>query len=176
MAEIDTDNESGTEVRSDSEVVEVPIEVTVHAGAQGIQGPVGPPGEPGERGDKGPKGPPGPIGEQGEPGDKGPRGTIGPQGEQGERGEQGPRGVTGPAWLYQPTSMQLLAGVLEAALDVSPRTVLDPRVGIRYWTKLMSRVVKFQGGLLLRTMITTDLPIQQTAEDEDLHDNVRSIA
>jgi hypothetical protein len=39
-------------------------------------------------------------------------------------------------------------------LDVSPRTVLDPRAGYRYWTTLASRLMKLQGGLLLRAMIT----------------------
>ncbi|HET9654307.1 MAG TPA: hypothetical protein VFP72_03060 [Kineosporiaceae bacterium] len=83
--------------------------------------------------------------------------------------------MSGPAWLYQPSVGQLAGAVVAAALDVSPRTLLDLREAIRYWTALMSRVVKFHGGLVLRAVITTDLPVQSEAEEE-YGDKVRSIA
>jgi hypothetical protein len=34
-------------------------------------------------------------------------------------------------------------------------TVIDPRVGYRYLATLTSRLLKLQGGLVLRTIITT---------------------
>jgi len=40
-------------------------------------------------------------------------------------------------------------------LDLTPRTVLDPRAGFRYWSTLASRLVKLQGGLVLRALVTT---------------------
>jgi hypothetical protein len=86
---------------------------------------------------------------------------------------QGPQGVSGPAWLYQPTPAELVAKVKEAATDVSVRTVLDPRVGARYVGALTSRLVKLQGGLLLRAILTTDVPVTAPVVDRS---NVRSIA
>ena len=62
--------------------------------------------------------------------------------------------------------------LIRAAADVTPRTVLDPRVGFRYLATLTSRLVKLQGGLALRAILTTsDVPT--TAADRS---NVRSIA
>jgi hypothetical protein len=61
--------------------------------------------------------------------------------------------------------------IVRAALDVTPRTVLDPRAGYRYCATLVSRLVKLPGGLLLRAMITvpdTDAPADRS--------NARSIA
>ncbi|HEY6797084.1 MAG TPA: hypothetical protein VI248_20620 [Kineosporiaceae bacterium] len=68
---------------------------------------------------------------------------------------------------------QLLTGVVAAAMDVSPRTVLDPREGFRYWTTLTSRLIKFQGGLFLRAIVATDLPI--AVKEEEPLDNLRAI-
>lgn len=116
----------------------------------------------------------------GETGEKGPRGPQGEQGEQGERGErgiaglQGPQGVSGPAWLYQPTPAELVAKVREAAIDVTPRTVLDPRIGARYVATLASRLVKLQGGLVLRAIVTADAVTE--GETAYASSNVRSIA
>jgi hypothetical protein len=56
-------------------------------------------------------------------------------------------------------------------LDVTPRTVLDPRPGYRYFATLVSRLVKLPGGLLLRAMIT--VPDADAPADRS---NVRSIA
>jgi len=83
------------------------------------------------------------------------------------------QGVSGPAWLYQPTPAELVAKVKQAAADVSVRTVLDPRVGARYVAEVTSRLVKLQGGLILRAIITTDAPVVEVAVDRS---NVRSIA
>src|SRR5436305_357756 len=160
-----------------SEIIPVPVDVTVEEGDRGPKGPtgpVGPAGEPGDKGPKGPvgpagepgdrgeKGPVGPVGERGDRGEKGPVGPVGPAGERGEQGPIGPRGVqgrqgpSGPAWLYQPSAAQLAFKVKQAALDVSPRTVFDPRVGARYLATLTSRLIKLQGGLVLRAIVDTD--------------------
>jgi hypothetical protein len=45
--------------------------------------------------------------------------------------------------------------VLDAVKDISPRTVIDPRLGYRYVATVTSRVVKLQGGLVLRAIVTT---------------------
>ena len=60
-----------------------------------------------------------------------------------------------------------------AALDVSPRTVLDPRVGVRYLATLASRLVKLQGGLVLRAIVDTEDGADQAAARPS---NVRFIA
>jgi hypothetical protein len=126
----------------------------------GGQGPRGLLGETGEQGDRGLQGAQGKPGEQGVQGIDGPQGPQGPQGAAGRPGPtglpgvQGPRGAAGPAWLDQPSPAELVHNVVRAALDVTPRTVLDPRAGYRYWTTLASRLVKLPGGLLLRAMIT----------------------
>jgi hypothetical protein len=86
---------------------------------------------------------------------------------------QGPQGAAGPAWLYQPTPAELVAKVREAASDISLRTVVDPRLTVRYVSELTSRIVKLQGGLFLRAIVTTDVPVHAAAP---LPDNVRSIA
>src|SRR5436305_1888776 len=151
-----------------SEIIPVPVDVTVEEGDRGPKGPTGPVGPAGEPGDKGPKGPVGPVGERGDRGEKGPvgpvgergdrgeKGPVGPVGPAGERGVQGRQGPSGPAWLYQPSAAQLAFKVKQAALDVSPRTVFDPRVGARYLATLTSRLIKLQGGLVLRAIVDTD--------------------
>jgi hypothetical protein len=147
---------------------------TDEQGEQGDKGPVGPVGEQGEQGDRGlqgPQGKPGERGAQGIDGPQGPQGAAGRPGPTGLPGVQGPRGAAGPAWLDQPSPAELVHNVVRAALDVSPRTVLDPRAGYRYWTTLASRLMKLQGGLLLRAMITA--PDTDAAADRC---NARSIA
>ena len=52
--------------------------------------------------------------------------------------------------------------------------MLDPRVGVRYLTTLTSRLVKLQGGLLLRAIVDTDAAANSQLP-ADLS-NVRSIA
>ena len=87
---------------------------------------------------------------------------------------QGPQGPAGPAWLYQPSPAELANEVKQAALDVTPRTVYDPRVGVRYLATLTSRLIKLQGGLVLRAIVDTDAAANnQTGADRS---NVRSIA
>jgi hypothetical protein len=143
----------------------------------GGQGPRGVLGETGEQGDRGLQGAQGKPGEQGVQGIDGPQGPQGPQGAAGRPGPtglpgvQGPRGAAGPAWLDQPSPPELVHNVVRAALDVTPRTVLDPRAGYRYWTTLASRLVKLPGGLLLRAMIT--MPDADAPADRS---NARSIA
>jgi hypothetical protein len=89
-------------------------------------------------------------------------------------GVQGPQGASGPAWLYQPSPAELASKVKQAALDVTPRTVYDPRVGVRYLGTLASRLIKLQGGLFLRVIVDTDAAANnQTGADLS---NVRSIA
>ena len=163
-----------------SETVAVPVDVTVEEGDRGGKGPTGPVGPAGEPGDKGPQGPAGPAGERGA---AGVRGLQGPQGEQGPAGPagpvglpgvQGPQGPAGPAWLYQPSPAELAAKVKQAALDVTPRTVYDPRVGVRYLATLTSRLIKLQGGLVLRAIVDTDAAANHQS-GADLS-NVRSIA
>jgi len=140
-------------------------------------------GETGEQGEKALPGAQGPPGMQGEQGAAGVRGLQGPQGEQGPAGPagpvglpgvQGPQGPSGPAWLYQPTAAELASKVKQAALDVTPRTVLDPRLGARYLATLTSRLIRLQGGLFLRAIVDTDAGANnQTGADLS---NVRSIA
>jgi hypothetical protein len=77
-------------------------------------------------------------------------------GPTGIPGVQGAPGATGPAWLVQPQPRELFRGVLRAAVDISPRTVVDPRVGYRYVTTLASKLVKLQGGLFLRAITPTE--------------------
>jgi hypothetical protein len=66
---------------------------------------------------------------------------------------------------------ELLGNVATAARAIRPRTFVDPREGARYWTNLTTSLIKLQGGLLLRTMITEGA----VQEDEPLA-MVRSIA
>jgi hypothetical protein len=119
----------------------------------------------------------------GEQGAAGVRGLQGPQGVQGSAGPAGPVGLpgvqglqcpAGPAWLYQPSPAELAAKVKQAALEVSPGTVFDPRVGARYLATLTSRLIKLQGGLVLRAIVDTDAAANNQA-GADLS-NVRSIA
>jgi hypothetical protein len=116
-------------------------------------------------------GAPGVPGPQGRQGVQGPSGPVGPV---GLPGVQGPHGPSGPAWVYQPSPAELAAKVRQAALNVTPRTVVDPRVGVRYLTTLASRLVKLQGGLLLRAIVDTDAAANNRPS-ADLA-NVRSIA
>jgi hypothetical protein len=135
------------------ETVEVPVDVTV------------------EEGDRGAKGAPGLPGLQGPQGVQGPAGPAGPA---GLPGVQGPQGPSGPAWLHQPSPAELVSKVAQAARNVTPRTVLDPREGFRYFATLTSRLVQLQGGLFLRAIVDTDAAANnQPAADLS---NVRSIA
>jgi hypothetical protein len=80
----------------------------------------------------------------------------------------------GPAWLYQPSTAELAAKVKQAALDVTPRTVYDPRLGVRYLATLTSRLIKLQGSLFLRAIVDTDAAANNlTGPDRS---NVRFIA
>jgi hypothetical protein len=92
-------------------------------------------------------GPPGPQGEQGPPGPAGPPGV---------RGVQDIPGPDVTVLLAQPPPADLVRNVVRAAMDVSPRTIFDPRAGYRYWMTLASRLVKLQGGLVLRAILTED--------------------
>src|SRR3954452_13712121 len=131
----------------------------------------------GPRGDQGLQGETGPQGEQGPAGPARSAGRAGcfwcprPAGPAGVLGLPGP---AGPAWLYQPSAGELASKVKQAALDVTPRTVLDPRVGVRYLATLTSRLIKLQGGLILRAIVDTDAAANNQP-DADLS-NVRSIA
>ena len=87
---------------------------------------------------------------------------------------QGPQGASGPAWLYQPSPAELASKVKQAALDVTPRTVYDPRVSVRYLAALTSTLIKLQGGLFLRAIVDTDAAANKQS-GVDLS-NVRSIA
>jgi hypothetical protein len=65
--------------------------------------------------------------------------------------------------------------VKDAALDIRPRTVLDPREGVRYLARLTSRVMKLQGGLVLRAIVDTD-SLAGTDDPAADRSNVHSIA
>ena len=56
---------------------------------------------------------------------------------------------------------------------MSPRTLLSPRSSARYVATLASRLVKLQGGLVLRAIVTTDGSANELAT---VPSNVRSIA
>src|SRR3954451_9530585 len=64
-----------------------------------------------------------------------------------------------------------LAGLVVDLLGLLP---LDPRVGVRYLATLTSRLIKLQGGLVLRAIVDTDAAANNQP-DTDLS-NVRSIA
>ena len=128
-------------------------------GARGLQGLQGPQGETGA---------PGIVGPQGAQGEQGATGRVGPT---GIAGAQGPRGAAGPAWLDLPEPAELVRNVVRAAVSVTPRTVVDPRAGYRYVSTLASRLIKLQGGLVLRAIVSTP---HTTAEPAD-HSNVRAI-
>jgi hypothetical protein len=137
-------------------------------GETGEKGPRGLQGEQGERGEQGAPGVPGPQGRQGV------QGPAGPAGLPGLPGLQGPQGPSGPAWLYQPSPAELASKVKQAALNVTPRSLFDPRVGARYLATLTSRLVKLQGGLFLRAIVDTDAAAN--AQPSADRSNVRSIA
>ena len=84
---------------------------------------------------------------------------------------QGVPAPSGPR--YQPTPAELVANVTAAALDLSPRTLLSPRSGLRYVAAVASHLIKLQGGLLLRAIVTTDTASNPVALDLS---HVRSIA
>jgi hypothetical protein len=134
-------------------------------------------GETGEQGPRGLQGLPGPQGENGAPGIAGPQGAQGEQGATGRvgptgiPGAQGPRGASGPAWLDMPEPAELVRNVVRAAVAVRPRTVIDPRAGYRYLGTLASRLIKLQGGLVLRAIVTTPDTTAEPAE----RTNMRSI-
>jgi len=134
-------------------------------------------GETGEQGPRGLQGLPGPQGENGAPGIAGPQGAQGEQGATGRvgptgiPGAQGPRGASGPAWLDVPEPADLVRNVVRAAVAVRPRTVIDPRAGYRYLSTLASRLIKLQGGLVLRAIVTTPDTTAEPAE----RTNMRSI-
>ena len=48
-----------------------------------------------------------------------------------------------------------MRNVVRAALHVTPRMVIDPRAGYRYLSTLGSTILKLQGGLVLRAILTT---------------------
>ena len=56
--------------------------------------------------------------------------------------------------------------------EVSLRTLLDPREGVRYVGAVSSRLVKLSGGLVLRAIVTTDTVVEVPA----LPANVRKIS
>jgi hypothetical protein len=136
------------------------------AGAPAARSTKGAPGSTGESGDKGVKGARGAPGAPGDKGDKGAKGPVGPVGEAG-----GPRGASGPAWLDMPEPAELVRNVVRAAVAVRPRTVIDPRAGYRYLGTLASRLIKLQGGLVLRAIVTTPDTTAEPAE----RTNMRSI-
>ena len=45
---------------------------------------------------------------------------------------------------------------------MSVRTLIDPRVSARHGSNLTSHLLKLPGGLLLRAVLTTDLPVHAT--------------
>jgi hypothetical protein len=73
----------------------------------------------------------------------------------------------------QPTPRQLVANVITAARELSPRTILDPREGIKYSARLTSRVVKLQGGLVLWAMMTQR---QEAPTESAAVGRIRSVA
>jgi hypothetical protein len=74
--------------------------------------------------------------------------------------------------LHTAEPVELVRDVIRAATNVTPRTVLDPRVGYQYVAKLTSRVMKLQAGLIIRAILTT-AEVSDTSADRS---NVRSIA
>lgn len=106
-------------------------------------------------------------------GGEGAQGRAGAPGPAGVAGVQGVPGPSGLAWLYQPTPAELVANVKDAVLDLSPRTLLSPRSGLRYVGAVATRLIKLQGGLLLRALVTTDTTSNPVVRDQS---HVRSIA
>jgi hypothetical protein len=144
-------------------------------GGQGPRGVIGETGEQGEKGLQGLQGKPGAEGVQGIAGLQGPQGAQGAPGRAGPTGlpgVQGPRGAAGPVVFNKPNPSELIGDVLRAALDVTPRTVLDPRAGYRYWTTLASKMVKLPSGMALRAILST-ADVHEAPADRS---NVRSIA
>jgi hypothetical protein len=50
----------------------------------------------------------------------------------------------------------LLRNLGHAAIDLSPRTIINPKRGYRYLTALASAAVKLPGGLALRAITTVE--------------------
>ncbi len=74
----------------------------------------------------------------------------------------------------RPCPAELASKVKQAAMDVTPRSVFNPRLGARYLATLTSGLIKLQGGLILRAIVDTDAAANnQTGPDLS---NVRSIA
>jgi hypothetical protein len=68
---------------------------------------------------------------------------------------------------------ELVKNVSAAAFDLSPRMLIDPRVGLRYMATLNSQLLKLQGRLFLAPMLTTPSASDQPAPAERA---LRSIA
>jgi len=75
-------------------------------------------------------------------------------GPAGPPGPQGPQGAAGPDRLYQPSPATLVRNVLNAATQVTPRVIFDPRATYRYLATVSSSLVKLQGGLVMRAIVT----------------------
>lgn len=72
----------------------------------------------------------------------------------------------------KPEPIELIGDILRAAVDVTPRTVFDPRVGYRYWATLAAKVVKLPSGLALRAILcSADVPEAPAGRS-----NARSVA
>jgi hypothetical protein len=67
----------------------------------------------------------------------------------------------------------LLERVKEAVADVSARTMLDPMAAARYLANVTSRLIKLQGGLLLKAIVTTQGSANEVTATES---NIRYIA
>jgi hypothetical protein len=57
-----------------------------------------------------------------------------------------------------PGTRELAMNVVRAAVDVNPRMLVDPRAQFRYATTLASRLVRLQGGLILKAVMTPQAP------------------
>src|SRR3954468_9985219 len=126
-------------------------------------------------------------------------GAAGPGAADGSRGNTSPRGllaVLRGVVLHEPLDElidgaglgqaalaglvgQLVLGQARVALaglvvGLLGLLALDPRLGVRYLATLTSRLIKLQGGLVLRAIVDTDAAANNQP-DADLS-NVRSIA
>ena len=95
----------------------------------------------------------------------------GPRGPIGIAGVQGPPGTVGDLWAAQPTPAELARDLRAAVTDVDLRTFLDPRASTAYLTTVATRLVRWQGHLLLRVVLQAD---PETAADSPA--GLRSIA
>jgi hypothetical protein len=138
-----------------------------------VIGETGPQGFRGEQGLQGEQGEEGPRGIPGIQGPQGPQGPVGQAGPAGIRGVQGPQGSVGSFLASQPTPADALKSVAEAATAITPRTLIDPREGLRYLTTVGQRLMKVQGSLMLRLMLVSD---EDADEPESSMAELRSIA